>query len=221
MFVDVQGDKYLAKIVKTFPPRALASSPVGGSSSKPVIEYHPLATKLDLDMDEVNESDDPMKYFYSVRLIVDGSMEGGEQFEGSVMEVQADKIRWVWVIELIPDDSRDRINFSRAMLKRFIRDCVLRDPAVYSPWMVKASVAARYGISTEMPEEVRERIAQYKENQMVKRKREREERLGITHEEPEEEPPKTKKQRQAEEKVKVEEEELKKRKPLKYPADGE
>lgn len=98
--MDVQGDKYLARIVKTFPPRTLASSPLK-TTIKPSLTSHPLATNLDLEMDEVNELDDPMKYFYSVRLIEEGATEahmngsatGGEQFEGSTMEVQADKIR--------------------------------------------------------------------------------------------------------------------------------
>jgi hypothetical protein len=58
----------------------------------------------------VTEKDDPMKYFYNVRLIEEGAQEGiaaeyasangqshdGEEdgkWGGSVMEVQADKIR--------------------------------------------------------------------------------------------------------------------------------
>ena len=87
VFVDVQGDKYLARIVKTFPPKTL---PPNSS----ILEYHPLAANLNLDNEEVLELDDPMKYFYSARLIVEGSEWSGtgEEFEGSLMEVQADKI---------------------------------------------------------------------------------------------------------------------------------
>jgi bromodomain adjacent to zinc finger domain protein 1A len=87
VFVDVQGDKYLARIVKTFPPKTLPST-------TSILEYHPLAANLNLDNEEVLESDDPMKYFYSARLIVEGSewVGSGEEFEGSLMEVQADKI---------------------------------------------------------------------------------------------------------------------------------
>lgn len=111
VFVDVQGDKYLARIVKTFPPRSLASSPLRNRKIKseseshlPVLEYHTLGADLSLEPEEVVEQDDPMKYFYSARLIVEGAGEGdkggdedgsGEEFEGSVMEVQADKIRYV------------------------------------------------------------------------------------------------------------------------------
>lgn len=45
------------------------------------------------------ENDDPMKYFYSARLIVEGSewSGSGEEFEGSLMEVQADKISYVFL----------------------------------------------------------------------------------------------------------------------------
>ncbi|WWC59314.1 uncharacterized protein I303_101865 [Kwoniella dejecticola CBS 10117] len=247
VFVDVDGDKYLARIVKTFPPRSLATTSSPAHPTKPIL--HPYATDLSLPLEEVNEKDDPSKYFYNVRLIEEGYPEGiaaeyasangqsngpydeeeedgkGEKWMGSTMEVQCDKI------------SRDRINFSRAMLKRFIRDCVVRDAAVYSPWLVKPSVAGRYGIPTEMTDEIRQGIQRYKEKQMDKRKREREERLGITHEE-EEEKPKTKKQKKDEErKMKEEdrlrdkearerekekereEEERRKKKALKYPAE--
>lgn len=97
--MDVQGDKYLARVVRTFPPKDLVL-PEGASSP-----YHPYATDLDLDAEVVVERDDPMKYFYQVRLIEEGgddeaSVNGssneegkGEEFQGSVMEVQADKIR--------------------------------------------------------------------------------------------------------------------------------
>ena len=124
------------------------------------------------------------------------------------------------------------------MLKRFIRDCVDRGTAVYSPWTVKPAVAKRYGIPYEMTDEIRDNIARYKERQMDKRKREREERLGITHptaseiaaeeeekeKEKEKDRPKTKKQRLAEERAareaeKAAEEEGKKKKPMKFPAE--
>ncbi len=38
--------------------------------------------------------------------------------------------------------SRDRLAFSKSILRRFIRDCVDRDAAVASPWTVKPPVAA-------------------------------------------------------------------------------
>jgi bromodomain adjacent to zinc finger domain protein 1A len=117
------------------------------------------------------------------------------------------------------------------MLKRFIRDCVSRDAAVYSPWLVKTAVATRLNIPTEMPDYIRESHLQYRSEQMVHRKRQREERLGnqMVEEAPEEERPKTKRQkaedakrlREEEARIKQEEDEAgKKRKPLKFPTEG-
>jgi len=61
------------------------------------LTYHTLAANLSLETEDVLEQDDPMKYFYSARLLVEGAdhahSHAGEAFEGSVMEVQADKIR--------------------------------------------------------------------------------------------------------------------------------
>lgn len=105
VFVDVDGDKYLARVVRTFPPKNLVPPEAGGW-------FHPYATDLSMPNDEVTARDDPMKYFYQVRLIEEGgegvtteyaSTNGtgndeeenrkGEKWLGSVMEVQADKIR--------------------------------------------------------------------------------------------------------------------------------
>jgi len=106
------------------------------------------------------------------------------------------------------------------MLKRFIRDCVYREAAVYSPWIVKPSVAARYAIPTEMTDEIKDEIATFREAQMDRRKREREERLGIPpDEEVSHSRKKVKKEKGREEEVKVEEDV--KRRPMKYPAEGE
>jgi len=97
VFVDVQGDKYLARVVRTFPPKNL-QPPSDGNI------FHPYATDLSMSNEDVIKADDPMKYFYQVRLIEEGGdgeggddsgdeVKGDEKWEGSVMEVQADKIR--------------------------------------------------------------------------------------------------------------------------------
>lgn len=116
------------------------------------------------------------------------------------------------------------------MLKRFFKDTLVRDPAVYSPWLLKDSVAIRYGLPIEPSPEVQDRISSYKERQMDRRKREREERNAINHPAPEpeieeEEKPKAKKAKKdkgvKEEEEKVEEEPAKVKKlPVKYPIDG-
>lgn len=137
----------------------------------------------------------------------------------------------------LPNDadlSRDRINFSRAMLKRFIRDCVSRDAAVFSPWIVKKPVALRYGLPTEMSDEIREKIDKIRSSEKTRKKRERDARLGITHSEgeedskPEKKKRKTKAEREKEKEERAEvkeeekeEEEKKKKRGLKYPCEGE
>lgn len=157
--------------------------------------------------------------------------------------------------------SRDRLQFSKTNLKRFLKDCIDRDPSAYSPWLVKAIFAEKYGIPTEMSESVRARIEENKEEKMEKRrkpktKREDEDEL----EEPAPAPKKQKKgewertgirrdciltsaagpstvtlskeekariaeeeriKKEEEERVNEEEERKKRRKPTKFPAEGE
>lgn len=50
-------------------------------------------------------------------------------------------------------NSRDRLAFSKSILRRFIRECVTRDAAIASPWVVKPALSLRYGLETEMPRE--------------------------------------------------------------------
>jgi hypothetical protein len=81
IFVDVEGDKYLARIIRTFPPKSLLaklSSPKSPYALKPGIEpteMHPLAVDLNMENDVVEEVDDPMAYFYNVRLITETDPE--------------------------------------------------------------------------------------------------------------------------------------------------
>ncbi|OBZ79211.1 hypothetical protein A0H81_00710 [Grifola frondosa] len=93
--------------------------------------------------------------------------------------------------------SRDRLAFSKSILRRFIRDCVDRDPAVASPWTVKPAIAERYGVNTIMPEETRKGVESIKKGEIDKRKKVWEDKEG----------PATKKQKKmtaaAEEKAKA------------------
>ena len=83
-----------------------------------------------------------------------------------------------------------------------------------------------------MSDTIRDEISTYRERQMDRRKREREERLGITNDDTEEvgkdeKPNKKRQKKETKEEIKIkleqqqEEEEKKRRKPLKYPAEGE
>ena len=74
--------------------------------------------------------------------------------------------------------SRDRLAFSKSILRRFIRDCVDRDAAVASPWTVKPPVAARYGVDSIMPEATRQGVEDIKKGEIQKRKKVWEEKEG-------------------------------------------
>ena len=86
--------------------------------------------------------------------------------------------------------SRDRLAFSKSILRRFIRDCVERDAAVASPWIVKNSIAVRYGVDTVMPEETRKNVDDLKKGESDKRKKLWEDKL-------EGQPPSKKQKKQA------------------------
>lgn len=86
--------------------------------------------------------------------------------------------------------SRDRLSFSKSILRRFIRDCVDRDAAVASPWTVKQAIAEKYGVENVMPEETRKGVEEVKNKEIEKRKKVWEDKDG----------PPSKKQRKIEEK---------------------
>lgn len=127
--------------------------------------------------------------------------------------------------------SRDRLTFSKSILRRFIRDCVNRDAAVASPWVVKKFIADKYGVGSVMPDETRKGVENLRKGEMEKRKKAWEEKEG----------PSAKKQKKEPERVsncmlkpldfadlstaeKLKEPappppEKKKKKPLRYPAE--
>jgi bromodomain adjacent to zinc finger domain protein 1A len=75
-------------------------------------------------------------------------------------------------------NSRDRLSFSKSILRRFIRDCVDREAAVASPWTVKLSIAQRYGVDSVMPEETRKGVENIKKGEIDKRKKAWEDKEG-------------------------------------------
>jgi bromodomain adjacent to zinc finger domain protein 1A len=74
--------------------------------------------------------------------------------------------------------SRDRLAFSKSILRRFIRDCVDREAAVASPWTVKPAIAKRYGVDSIMPEETRKGVESLKRGEIDKRKKVWEDKEG-------------------------------------------
>jgi len=142
--------------------------------------------------------------------------------------------------------SRDRLAFSKSILRRFIRDCVDRDAAVASPWTVKLPVAARYGVDSVMPEATRQGVEDIKKGEIQKRKKvwedkegplKKQKKLSAAREEKGDDPlrsveinnpyPSTalalEKEREAEKLAKAEAErqaaEKKKKKPIRYPTE--
>jgi bromodomain adjacent to zinc finger domain protein 1A len=141
--------------------------------------------------------DDPENYLYSVQIIEEESGKGADsrsdkklsakerearelnrqKWSGSIMEVECRVLRSVPTERtlscalFIVHSSRDRLSFSKSILRRFIRDCVDRDAAVASPWTVKPSIAERYGVSTVMPEETRKGVDAIKQKESDKRRK--------------------------------------------------
>ncbi|ORY78029.1 hypothetical protein BCR35DRAFT_353018 [Leucosporidium creatinivorum] len=169
VFVDLSGDKYFARIAKAFPPasiRALApdddkpSSSVPPSSPAPTVvdDYskvcHKIGTDMNVDAEMAKKDDDPDEYLYTVQL-----MDEEHKFEGSFMEVKAKAL------------SRDRLAFSKSILKRYIRECVHRDAAIGSPWIVKQAIAVAFGIPTSQTDDIVEKNKQAKEAKLAKRRK--------------------------------------------------
>ncbi|KZO96217.1 hypothetical protein CALVIDRAFT_564095 [Calocera viscosa TUFC12733] len=83
----------------------------------------------------------------------------GEGFKGSLMEVQPVQL------------SRDRLTFSKSILRRYLAATVERGAAVASPWVVKHSLCKRYEIDELMPEGRREEVELIRRGALGKRKK--------------------------------------------------
>ncbi|KAI6136757.1 chromatin remodeling complex protein [Pisolithus sp. B1] len=187
VYVDVQGDKFYARILHVCPPKHGPNSmdtekQASTSTSPPVstpeesVQIHKIGGDLKIPTKETLALDDPLKYSYNVQILEeqhDRSHEKGKlslkekvKWSGSVMDVQCAVM------------SRDRLAFSKSILRRFIRDCVDRDAAVASPWTVKEAVAKHYGVDSVMPEETRKGVETIKRGEIDKRKKAWEDKEG-------------------------------------------
>ncbi|GAA5988402.1 hypothetical protein JCM5350_005297 [Sporobolomyces pararoseus] len=138
VFVDLSGDKYYARIAKVFPPQSIRDKFLQSSSNSDDDDdfssiFHKLGTDLSLDIDDDKQVKvlDPVEdYLYTVQL-----MDEEHKFEGSFMEVKQKNL------------SRDRLTFSKSILKRYMKECVTRETnSTTSPWIVKPSIAKALGI---------------------------------------------------------------------------
>lgn len=242
VFIDIQGDKYYARVVQVFPPRPQASSSrangQASSSSSPLSEeegvpIHKIAEDLKVSVKDANTRDDPARYYYKVQILDEDKgnaiktnekskgKETKSKYSGSLMDVRC------------TDMSRDRLSFSKSILRRFIRECVDRDAAVASPWTVKHSIATRYGVDTVMPEEIRKNVEDLKKGESDKRRKAWEDKEGPPTKKQKKqaaaEEERDRKEREAQEKAekaqKAKEEserlaaEKKKKKPIRYPTE--
>lgn len=66
---------------------------------------------------------------------------------------------------------RDRIAFSKIGIKKFLKDSLERDAAIYSPWMVLSALVKRYGLPDQLPEHTRKAIEADRGIATEKRKR--------------------------------------------------
>ncbi|KAK7463755.1 hypothetical protein VKT23_005692 [Stygiomarasmius scandens] len=239
VLVDLSGIKYHAMVDRVYPPKystdAQARDAHKGTSStgSPLDDEKPhnIEGDLKIPVKDVNAKDDPNLYYYWVHILEmerdkndknkAAKSEESAKMIGSLMEVQCGRM------------SRDRLSFSKSILRRFIRDCVDREAAVASPWTVKPAIAERYGVNSVMPEETRKGVESLKKGESDKRKKVWEEKEGpptkkhkkmaATQEEKEkrdrEAQEKLDKQREALEEAERIAAEKKKKKPIRYPTE--
>ena len=174
-----------------------ASSPL---SDEPVA-IHKVAEDLKIPVKDSIAIDDPAKYVYQVQVLDEEKQPGfgkshektkgkeasRSQWSNAQVDVRCNIMRCVITLSrchLLSSDascntcSRDRLAFSKSILRRFIRDCVDRDAAVASPWTVKPAIAARFGVSSVMPEEIRLGVEAVKKGEIDKRKKVWEDKEG-------------------------------------------
>ncbi|KAF8349915.1 chromatin remodeling complex protein [Amanita rubescens] len=206
VLVDISGVKYYARVEKSLEDEA--PHIIGGDLKTPV--------------KEANARDDPLLYYYWVHILelekdkshskdktAAREAEKDAKLIGSVMEVQC------------PMMSRDRLSFSKSILRRFIRDCVDRDAAVASPWTVKPIIAKRYGVDSVMPEETRKGVETIKKGEIDKRKKVWEDKDGPPSKKQKTTAAHDEKDQEVREKQEAErlEAEKKKKKPVRYPTE--
>ena len=67
--------------------------------------------------------------------------------------------------------SRDRLAFSKSILKRYLRDSLSRDSNIAAPWFVKPRLAAAFGISNALSADDEERHRRIRDGQLAKRRK--------------------------------------------------
>ena len=175
VFFDLDGDKYFAHVTNVEPPTATATTsnadhlepelklePNGhaeSSRSTPrtspsPAQIHTLGTNLTLELQDANQKDDPSKYVYTVDILDDE-----DEPTGGTHVTSADKL------------SRDRLAFSKTILRKYLRDCIYRAANIGAEWRVKEWLALKYAIPLEPTDEIMEKNEALKDAKLSKRKR--------------------------------------------------
>ncbi|KAJ9475362.1 Imitation switch two complex protein 1 [Pseudozyma hubeiensis] len=175
VYFDLDGDKYFARMTKVDAPTKQApvangdvvdidvkpepnghaesstSTPRASPSPSPI---HTLGTNLTLELDEANRLDDPAQYVYTVDLIDDE-----DEPTGGTHITSSEKL------------SRDRLAFSKTILRKYLRDCIVRAANIGAEWRVKEWLALKYGIPLEPTDEIMEKNEALKDAKLSKRKK--------------------------------------------------
>ncbi|KAG2368257.1 hypothetical protein BDR07DRAFT_1605599 [Suillus spraguei] len=222
VFVDAQGDKFYAKVVQVQPPKTKGESVCvpaenqASSSSVPsppheivdddAVQIHKIGGDLKIPTKEALSN--------TRRVMKKGKAASKDKakWSGSFMDVQCSVM------------SRDRLAFSKSILRRFIRDCVDRDAAVASPW-----TETRKGVEDIKRGEIdkRKKIWEDKEGPPTKKQKkmtaaqeERVKALAVAAEKREREArEKAERQQKAKEEAERLAAEKKKKKPIRYPTE--
>ncbi|TFK40993.1 ATP-utilizing chromatin assembly and remodelling N-terminal-domain-containing protein [Crucibulum laeve] len=189
VLVDLSGTKYYARVEKVYPPKYSSDTSArdahkdddfaSGNSLEDEVP-HSIGGDLKIPAKDATIRDEPDLYFYWVQIMElekdksdkgkgsskNSKLDKDGELTGSLMEVKCYMM------------SRDRLSFSKSILRRFIRDCVDREAAVASPWIVKPTIAKRYGVDSIMPEETRKGVENIKKGEIDKRKKAWEDKEG-------------------------------------------
>ncbi|KAF9569735.1 chromatin remodeling complex protein [Agrocybe pediades] len=243
VIVEINGVKYHAVVDKVYPPKYSADAKardahMAASSSSTLDEDdrpHVIGGDLSIPTKDAVANDDPHLYFYWVTLKDFERDKSHEKSKGGAKVPEQDRAMIGSLVE-VPASimSRDRLTFSKSILRRFIRDCVDRDAALASPWTVKAPIAAKYGVDSVMPEATRQGVEILKKGEIDKRKKVWEDREGPPNKKQKkltaaqedkaekrerEAREKAEKQRLAKEEAERIAAEKKKKKPIRYPTE--
>jgi len=111
-----------------------------------------MGTRLELSKAHTDYTDPPYEYVYVVRILE------GTKFSGSDVRVTAANL------------SRDRVSWSKLLLKKFLKESMNRDSSIGAPWIVKERFSTLYKIPTVLSEDMKVKSGQAKDDLLVKRR---------------------------------------------------